>query len=74
MRVKEYQQQLINEHMRSEELYCCYCIERKDDKWHCCSENHFIKFSNFDDDTQREFIAWEVDEYEKWADKQGASL
>ena len=72
MRMKEYQQQLINEHMKSDELYCCYCMEPKEEKWNCCQENHFMKFSDFDDETKREFIAWELDEYEQWANKQGA--
>ena len=72
MRMKEYQQQLINEHMQSSETYCCYCMEPQGEKWHCCQENHFMKFSDFDDETRREFIAWELDEYEQWAAKQGA--
>lgn len=70
MRVKEYQQQLINEHMRSDALYCCYCMEPKYDKWHCCQENHFVTFSDLDEDTQKEMIAWEIEEYEKWSKTQ----
>lgn len=31
-----------------------------------------MKFSDFDEQTQSEFIAWELDEYEKTLDKQGA--
>ena len=72
MKMKNYREQLIDEHMKSDELYCCYCMERKDDKYSCCKENHFIKFSDFDDATKNEFIAWEVEEYEQWAAKQGA--
>ena len=71
MKMKTFKQELIDEHMQSNELYCCYCIEPKGDKWHCCQENHFITFSDFDDDTKSEFIAWELDEYEKLLDKQG---
>ena len=72
MKMKNYQQDLINEHMKSDQLYCCYCMESKDDKWHCCQENHFVKFSDFDDEAKKEFIAWELEEYEQWAAKQGA--
>jgi len=72
MKMKDYKQQLIDEHMRSDELYCCYCMEPKGDKWHCCQENHFVTFSDLDDDTKSEFIAWEIEEYEQWAAKQGA--
>jgi CRISPR/Cas system CMR-associated protein Cmr3 (group 5 of RAMP superfamily) len=70
--MKEYQQQLINEHMKSDELYCCYCMEPQGEKYHCCQENHFMKFSDFDDETKKEFIAWELEEYEKWAENQRA--
>jgi len=72
MKMKDYKQQLIDEHMRSDELYCCYCMEPKGDKYHCCQENHFVTFSDLDDDTKSEFIAWEIEEYERWAAKQGA--
>ena len=72
MRMNEYQQELIKQHKQSDELYCCYCMEPKHDKWHCCSENHFMTFSDFDEEAQKEFIAWEIEEYERWASKQGA--
>lgn len=72
MKMNEFQQELIKQHMSSSELYCCYCMEPKGDKYHCCQENHFIPFSDFDEETQKEFIAWEVEEYERWAAKQGA--
>jgi CRISPR/Cas system CMR-associated protein Cmr3 (group 5 of RAMP superfamily) len=72
MRMNEYKQQLISEHMRSDELYCCYCMEPKYEKYHCCQENHFVTFSDLDDDAKSEFIEWELEEYEQWAAKQGA--
>ena len=31
-----------------------------------------MKFSDFDEQAQSEFIALELDEYESWAKKQGA--
>ena len=52
MKMKNYQQDLINEHMKSDQEYCCYCMEPKHDKWHCCQENHFMKFSDFDDEAK----------------------
>ncbi len=30
--------------------YCCYCLEPQGDKYHCCQENHFVPFSDLDDD------------------------
>jgi hypothetical protein len=49
-------------------------MESKDDKWHCCQENHFMKFSDFDEHAQMEFIEWELEEYEKWRSKQGETI
>ena len=72
MKMKNYQQQLIDEHMKSDELYCCYCMEPKHDKYHCCQENHFVKFSDLDEGARKEFIELELEEYEQWAAKQGA--
>ena len=72
MKMKTYKQELIDYHMKSNQEYCCYCMESKDDKYQCCQENHFMKFSDFDEQAQSEFIAWELDEYESWAKKQGA--
>jgi CRISPR/Cas system CMR-associated protein Cmr3 (group 5 of RAMP superfamily) len=48
-------------------------MESKDDKYQCCQENHFMKFSDFDEHAQSEFIEWELDEYEKLLDKEEAS-
>ena len=68
--MNEYKQDLIKDHMRSSRTYCYYCLESKGDKWHCCQENHFLKFSDFDEDTQKEFIAWEMESYEEWSKSQ----
>jgi len=29
----------------SHTTYCCYCLETKGDRWSCCSENHFMEFT-----------------------------
>jgi len=42
-------------------LYCCYCLEPKNDKIVCCDEFHFIEFKYFDDDAQNEIIKAEYD-------------
>jgi hypothetical protein len=65
-------QKLIDLHQNSDELYCCYCLEPKGDKWHCCQENHFMTFSDFGKQEQDEFIEWELKESEELAAKQGA--
>lgn len=72
MKMKTYKQELIDYHMKSDQEYCCYCIESKDDKYHCCQENHFVKFSDLDEESQTFLIESELDEYEEWALKQGA--
>jgi hypothetical protein len=46
----------------SDILYCCYCIEPKGDKWHCCQENHFIEFKDLDIEDQKAIIDEELDE------------
>ena len=61
MRMKEYQQQLINEHMKSDETYCCYCMEPQGEKWHCCQENHFVEFKDLYEEDQKEIINAEYD-------------
>lgn len=70
MKMKEYQEQLIKEHMYSDQEYCCYCMEPKFDKWGCCGENHWLMFRDFDEQTQKEFIEAELLEYEKWSKTQ----
>lgn len=70
MKMKEFEQELIKEHMQSEEEYCAYCMQSRGDRWHCCQENHWLRFRDFDTDTQREFIADELLEYEKWSKTQ----
>jgi hypothetical protein len=41
--------------------YCPYCMEPRGDKLSCCSENHFLEFQDFDDDTQTQIIQDEYD-------------
>ena len=59
--MKNFIQQFKEEHANIE--YCCYCTEPKDDKISCCSENHFVPFSDLDDDTQMDIINDEYDTY-----------
>ena len=56
--------------MQSDQEYCCYCMEPKYDKWGCCGENHFLTFKDFDEQTQKEFIEAELEEYETWSKTQ----
>ena len=41
------------------ELYCCYCLTPKGEKYHCCQENHFVPFEDLDEDQQAEIIEGE---------------
>ena len=70
MKMKEFEQELIKEHMQSDEEYCAYCMYPRYDKISCCQENHWLRFRDFDTDTQKEFIADELMEYEEWSKKQ----
>jgi hypothetical protein len=42
--------------------YCCYCLEPKGEKWHCCQENHFIEFKDLDIEDQKFIIDSELDD------------
>jgi len=55
--------ELVRQELSSIE-YCCYCLEPKGDKWHCCQENHFIPFTDLDEDQQEDILSYELDEYE----------
>lgn len=46
MKMKSLFQQYMTEFMQSETLYCCYCLDPKDDKISCCKENHFVEFKD----------------------------
>lgn len=41
------------------ELYCCYCLTPKGEKYHCCQENHFVPFEDLDEDQQAEITEGE---------------
>ena len=34
--------------------FCAYCFEERADKISCYQENHFIEFSELDEETQKE--------------------
>jgi hypothetical protein len=57
MRMNEYKQELIKYHKRSDEQYCCYCLELKTDNVGCCGENHFLTFSDLDQDGQDSILS-----------------
>ncbi len=42
--------------------YCCYCMEPKGDKWHCCQENHWIEFKDLDIEDQKAIIEEELND------------
>lgn len=48
----------------SDELYCCYCSYPKWDKLHCCSENHFVPFTDLYEDQQEALIEEQLEEWE----------
>ena len=44
----------------SETEYCAYCLQLRDDKYHCCQESHFIPFKYLDEDCQLEIMKEEL--------------
>jgi len=40
--------------------YCCYCLEPKGGKYHCCEENHFIPFQDLETSEQMDIINEEI--------------
>ena len=42
--------------------YCCYCMEAKGDKWHCCQENHWIEFKDLELEDQKQIIEDELND------------
>jgi hypothetical protein len=65
MKLKTFADNIREELNKSDELYCCYCSTPKGEKWHCCQENHFVGFSELDDDSQKYLIQEQIDEYER---------
>ncbi len=41
--------------------YCCYCLETKGDKYHCCQENHFIPFEDLYTEDQMAIVNEEIE-------------
>lgn len=41
--------------------YCCYCLETKGVKYHCCQENHFVAFEYLDIEDQMEIVNGEIE-------------
>lgn len=70
MKMNEYKQDLIKDHMRSSRTYCYYCLEPQGDKYSCCQENHFGEFKDLDEDAQTDLINAELEEYEEWSKSQ----
>jgi len=58
-KVKSYIEEFREQEANIE--YCPYCTERRDNKHSCCQENHFVPFSDLDDQTQMEIIKEEYD-------------
>jgi len=70
MRMKEYKQELLTQHMRSDQEYCFYCLEPKYENASCCQENHFGRFKELDQEGQNDILEAEIAEYETWSKTQ----
>lgn len=67
MKLKTFAQQVREEFMESSQQYCLYCLTPKDDKFHCCKENHFGEFKYMSDEDQKFLIQEAIDGYETWS-------
>lgn len=70
MKMKSFRDEIHNELMQSDTLYCVYCTEPKGDRTTCCSEYHFVNFSNLYPQDQDAIIQEQLDQYEKWSKDQ----
>ena len=61
MRMNEYKQELIKQHMQSDQEYCYYCLEPNYGQISCCQENHFVTFGDLYPEDQQEIINAEFD-------------
>lgn len=65
MKLKTFADNIRQELMQSDEQYCYYCLTPKEEKWHCCQENHFGRFADLPEEDQNFLIQEEIDEYER---------
>lgn len=67
MKLKTFADEIKDDFMKSSEMYCCYCVKPKGDKFSCCLENHFVEFSDLDEESQQLLIDDEIYKYEAWS-------
>ena len=69
MNETKLRQQILEVLMNDSTLYCCYCFEQKRGIG-CCSENHFITYSEMYEDDQKnildEMVAEEMEKGDEW--------
>lgn len=70
MRMNEHKQELVKQHMHSDQEYCYYCLEPNYGQISCCQENHFGTFRDLDQAAQDEILQAEIKEYETWSKTQ----
>jgi hypothetical protein len=63
-KIKEFAQQVREEFMSSEDLYCCYCGEHQNGA-SCCGESDFVPFADLYEDMQDEIVQEELYKYEE---------
>jgi hypothetical protein len=68
-KTKSFKQEIEAELRSSDQLYCCYCCSPQTG-YFCCSENHFVTFSDLYEEDQQGLIEDQLYEYEQWSDKQ----
>lgn len=53
---------IVQDKMSDSTTFCCYCGIEQGERWHCCGENHFERFSEMYEDSQNEIVEMELED------------
>ena len=63
-KLKQFAQEMREEFIASDQEYCCYCGNEKEEG-PCCGENHFVTFADLFEDVQNVILDAEIKQYER---------
>jgi hypothetical protein len=63
-KLKAFAEELRSEFVASDQEYCCYCGNEKEQE-QCCGENHFVTFADLFEDVQNVILDAEIKQYER---------
>ena len=64
-KLKEFAEEMRTEFMMSDQEYCCYCGNDKEQDQPCCGERHFVTFADLFEDVQNVILDAEIKQYEQ---------